>query len=372
MDALKIGVEEGQSLGAGVRTVVGSITLRELDGRYAVDTRDFHSQSGYQRPLSTTRVNKLARDLDQGIVDIPTAILLNLREFTESWLGTDGNGGRVLTIPEGVLLWGVDGQHRVGATEKLYRASPDRWSSFRLQFVMMLGATPKQEMRQFYVVNSNAKSVRTDLAYDLLKQQAHDDPQVMRSLIDQDEKWKVDAQALVEKLGLETAIWKGLVRFPGEPATGTTITSSSMVSSVKKLLKDPFFGQLPTDSQAQVLNAYWAGIAQVLSDAFAEPSEFAIQKGLGAIVLNGVFLQALAVVQSHHDSPLDPQAYADVMREALETLEGETADGDIVAGSHFWRSGATGAAGSFSSSAGRRVLMSRILHALPAPEVMTL
>jgi DGQHR domain-containing protein len=371
MDALTIGVAEGQALVAGVRTVVGSITLSELEGRYKVDTRDFHSQSGYQRPLSTTRVNKLARDLDQGIVDIPTAILLNLREFEEPWLESDGDG-LALTIPEGIALWGVDGQHRVGATEKLHRADPDRWGQFRLQFVMMLGATPKQEMRQFYVVNSNAKSVRTDLAYDLLKQQAHDDPQVMRSLIDQDEKWKVDAQALVEKLGLETAIWKGLVRFPGESATGTTITSSSMVSAVKKLLKDPFFGQLPTDSQAQVLNAYWAGIAQALPDAFAQPGDYAIQKGVGAIVLNGVFLQALAVVQSHHDSPLDPKAYADIMREGLESLEGETAEGDIVMGSDFWRSGATGAAGSFSSSAGRRVLMSRILHALPAPEVMTL
>lgn len=367
MSELSLKITEGQTLSGGVRTVTGSISLSQLDGRYAVDTRDFHSQSGYQRTLSTTRVNKLARDLDHSTVDIPTAVLFNVREFEEDWT-RDGT----ITIPDGVMIWGVDGQHRAGATQKLLENDPERWSDFRLQFVMMLGATPQQEMRQFYVVNSNAKSVRTDLAYDLLKQQANDDPEVMRTLIDQNEKWKYDAQTLVEKLGLESPTWKGLVRFPGDTAKGKTIGSSSFVTSVKKLLKDPFFGQLPAESQSQVLNAYWSGVSQVLPEAFDSPSDYAIQKGVGAIVLNGVFLQALAVVQSRHDSPLDSKAYADVLRDALTNLEGETGEGGPVTGANFWRAGQGGAAGSFSSSAGRRVLMSRILHALPAPEVMSL
>jgi hypothetical protein len=34
----------------------------------------------------------------------------------------------------------------------------------------MIGAGELEEMRQFYVVNSTAKSVRTDLVLDLLKQ----------------------------------------------------------------------------------------------------------------------------------------------------------------------------------------------------------
>lgn len=184
--------------------------------------------------------------------------------------------------------------------------------------------------------------------------------------------WKVDAENLVERLGLESSIWKGLVRFPHEPAKGTTIGSSSMVTSVKGLLRDPFFGQLPTESQANILNAYWSGIQQVLPEAFENPTEHAIQKGVGAMVLHGVFLQALAVVTTRNESPLDSRAYADVMREALEILEDVTTEGDVVKGAGFWRAGPTGAAGSFSSSAGRRVLRSRILHALPAPEVMRL
>ena len=364
---LQLEVVEGQTLSTGVRTVSGSITLSELAPRYQVDTRDFKSQSGYQRALTASRVNKLAKDLEKEQVDIPTAILVNIREFDDGWLG-DG----VLSIPEGVTLWGVDGQHREAATEKLLSVDPENWGSFKLQFVMMLGATPEQEMRQFYVVNSNAKSVRTDLAYDLLKQQAKDDPNIMKTLIDTGEKWKVDAENLVEALGNDSSMWKGLIRFPHEPSKGTTIGSSSLVTAVKGLLKDPFFGQLPTEAQAEILNAYWHGISLVLPEAFATPTDYAIQKGVGAIALHGAFLQALAVVQSRNESPLNSRVYAEIMTEALENLEDETASGDVVKGAAFWKTGATGAAGRFSSSAGRRVLTSRIVHALPAPELMRL
>ena len=40
----------------------------------------------------------------------------------------------------------------------------------------MIGADETEEMTQFYVINSTAKSVRTDLALDLLKQRAENDP----------------------------------------------------------------------------------------------------------------------------------------------------------------------------------------------------
>lgn len=49
----------------------------------------------------------------------------------------------------------------------------------------MLGADEAEEMRQFYVVNSTAKSLRTGLAYDLLKQQAEASPDIMQNLIDE-------------------------------------------------------------------------------------------------------------------------------------------------------------------------------------------
>jgi len=54
-----------------------------------------------------------------------------------------------------------------------------------------------------------------------------------------------------------------------------------------------------------------------------------------------------------------------VFAETLLSLEGDNAEGDISRGADFWLSGARGAAGSFSSNAGRRVLRARLRANLP-------
>src|SRR6056297_2176114 len=56
------------------------------------------------------------------------------------------------------------------------------------------------------------KSVRTDLAFDLLKQQAESDPTGMTQLTERGEDWKVQAQGLVDRLSTDSAIWRGLIR----------------------------------------------------------------------------------------------------------------------------------------------------------------
>jgi hypothetical protein len=74
-------------------------------------------------------------------------------------------------------------------------------------------------------------------------------------------------------------------------------------------------------------------------------------------------------IRSVGNSVLDPESYADVLREPLANLQETTASGDIVSGPDFWQAGPDGAAGSFSSNAGRRVLSARIKTELPAPEI---
>ena len=60
----------------------------------------------------------------------------------------------------------MDGQHRVAALKKLMEEDPDGgWEKFQIPFICMVGATEPEEMEQFYVVNSRAKSVRTALAF---------------------------------------------------------------------------------------------------------------------------------------------------------------------------------------------------------------
>lgn len=347
--------------------VTGVISAEDLYDRYAIPQRDHRNKKGYQRELSTSRVNRLVKELREDRVDLPTSILVNLRDFEEDRHLVLREGRRYLRL-DGESLNVVDGQHRVAALARLVEEDPKRWGDYEIPFVCMLGADELEEMREFYVVNSTAKSVRTDLALDLLKQQAESQPAIMTALEETGQTWKVKGQTLAEELS-RTALWRGLIRFPGEPKAGTTISSASVVSSLKPLLSNAYFGQMTIPNQIKMLNAYWQGVKEVIPEPFEEPTEYTIQKGLGAMVMHGFLIYVLEYVRSTGRSVIEAQPYADALDPVLLDLQGDTATGEPVRGSDFWLSGSEGAAGSYSSSAGRRVLTAKLRTLLPEIEV---
>lgn len=371
-----IPVTMGPTLRNGIPTIVGSMPVGMLvPSNYVIPRRDTLKKEGYQRAVARTRVNKLAADLQKTRVDLPTAVLLNLRGLKARDILISGDVGELYLPSLGLSnnkfgpFYVVDGQHRLKALHELVEENPDKWMSFKIPFVCMIGANIQQEMEQFYVVNSNAKSVRTDLALDLLKQRAESDPTVMESLIERGEKWKVDGETIVENLSKESPVWRHRVRFPNQPKGETTISSASMVSSVKQLLGTPYFGAVNTENQVKILDAYWQGIREVLPDAFYDPSAYSIQKGSGVSVIHAVLIPVLEYIRSKGFSVIDPASYHDAMEAALCTLEGDTPNGDIVSGVEFWRAGPDGAAGAYSSNAARRVLVAKIRAYLPEIEI---
>ena len=60
--------------------------------------------------------------------------------------------------------------------------------------------------------------------------------------------------------------------------------------------------------------------------------------------------------------------WRDARDPVLEKLEGDNASGEPVSGLDFWLVGAEGAAGSYSSNAGRRVLLAKMKNLLPPLE----
>ena len=120
----------------------------------------------------------------------------------------------------------------------------------------------------------------------------------------------------------------------------------------------------------KILDAFWRGMRDLMIEAFDNPAEFSIQKGVGVIVLHTVLVQVLEVVRTQGLSVIEPDSYSKIMRKALESLQGDDANGRTVSGLDFWRAAPNGAAGSFSSSAGRRVLIVKIQQALPRVEVI--
>ena len=146
---------------------------------------------------------------------MPTALLVNIRDFDKNRNLVE-IGDQIFLSLRDEKIYVVDGQHRIEALMRLYlkRDVPDdKWGDFRLSITFMLGATELEEMEQFYVVNSTAKSVRTDLAYDLLKQRAESNPDLIRSLDENNQSWKVAGQTLSEELA-KTPVWKDRIRYP--------------------------------------------------------------------------------------------------------------------------------------------------------------
>jgi len=355
---------------AKVTVAVGFISAEQLHTRYSVPYRDTLTKTGYQRLPQPARVNRLATDLSRVFADLPTAILVNLREFGSKSRIVEREGVTYLVIDPGDPLYVVDGQHRVLAVDKLLLEDPERWRELEIPLVAMLGASERVEMDEFHIVNSTAKSVPTDLALDLLKQRAESDAGLMDRLDETGKSWMVKAQGLVESLN-DIGVWRDRIQLAAQPKAGTTIRSSGMANSLKPLLDMAYFGTTITqENQLKVLDAFWKGIQRVLPDVFEEPGNYSIQKSLGVQVMHQVLVAVIEYLRTSGMPVTDPASYEECLRAPLQELQGENREGEPVSGAMFWRVGAEGAASAFTSNAGRRVLVARVRNSLPKVETV--
>ncbi|MEM6858156.1 MAG: DGQHR domain-containing protein [Pseudomonadota bacterium] len=370
---MEIQVIEGQPLNSGIRVFTGSIDVASLSGHSVVPYRDALASTGYQRRPQPTRVSGFASELRKGRADVPTSILLNLREARPDAI-VERDGNLYFSLQQDVdQLYVVDGQHRFLAFKTLFEENPHKWGSYKLQFVLMLNASKDEEVHQFYVVNTTAKSVKTDLALDLLRQQAEADGRVMHELLEKGQKWKVEGQKIVDTLYSESEIWAERIQLANQPKGRTIIPAASYVSSLKTLLtSSPYFEKLSHSQRVGVIDAYWTGIRRALPEPFEQNSNhFALQKGVGVTAMHEILPTVIEIVKSQGDSVFDPQAYEDLMEPVLDELSGDNTAGENVNGAQFWLTAPKGgAAGSYSSSAGKRVLFAKLKNLLPPIKVM--
>lgn len=371
-----IPVTMGPELRSGVPIVAGFMPAGVLiPDRYEIPYHDARTRKGYQRPAQNSRINELVTDLRKGRVDLPTAVLLNLRNRDARQTVSDGRL-RLDLLSSSALrsstFYVVDGQHRILALQRLIEEplGGETWQHFIIPFVCMLGASEEQEMEQFHVVNSKAKSVRTDLALLLLRQRAVKSPDIYEALVERGRDWQVVGQTLVERLADESSVWKHRVRLPAMEKGETTIPSASMVTSLKPLFDSPYFGALQVEQQLKILDAFWEGVRATMRPAFDDPKSFAIQKGVGVNALHALLVHVLELVRAKGWSVIDPDSYGKIMEEPLKNIEGDDATGSPVIGLDFWRAGPTGAAGTYSGSAGRRVLTAKLKQNLPEVEIV--
>lgn len=353
----------------GRQIAIGSIPVAVLADLFEVDQNTPSNPDGYQRVTTTNRVNSLRRDLEARRVDLPTAILLNLRGFDISTHLNRLPDRAELVLTEGDKLYVVDGQHRVEALVRLYRDNDEdkqAWGERAIPFICLLGADRDGEMTEFYVVNSNAKSIGTGLAYELLKRRADNSEAVRIQLTETGRAWLRTAETLTQKLS-DTNLWRGRIRFPGQKQQGTLITNNGMATSLRSLVEQPGYFQMirDADEQVKVLDAYWEGIKLVVPETMSDPERFNIQRTLGVTALHSVLVNVLAIMDSRGLSKSDPYKFVEIIETTFKELSGLNPNGEWVQGADFWRRGSEGASGLFNNRNGHRVLRAQITEKLP-------
>ncbi len=257
-------------------------------------------------------------------------------------------------------LWIYDGQHREGGIEQL-RERQVLAGDFPVPLSLTLGLDTTSEMKEFYEVNTNAVSVKTDLAWQLLTKMAEDDPDLQELLAANDKDWITRGHSVVRALEKLDGPWSGPFQEANQrkrKGDGRTMPMPQFIRSLKPVLDMPLLKRADAETIASIINAYWIGISRVLPEPFEQdPSDFVIQKGQGTVALHRVLPQVIEVIRARGRRLGEPEPYAEVM-EDLPTLSGEAIGGDgesvTRTGAEFWRVGSV--ASGFSGDAGRRRL----------------
>ena len=365
-------------------------TAQVISAHTTTDEYNPQTDTGYQRSLVTSRIAQTADYYDAKAGRMPNPLLLNIREedFDQVHVEIDGgetaraayqaaiedNGNWIGTghirFGSDLEIWVYDGQHRKAGLERLLDRATG-FADFPVPVSVTLGLSTDDEMKEFYEVNTNAKSVKVDLVFQLLSKMAENDPDMAEMLAVADKDWIVRGNAVAKKLELMNGPWKDRLQAANErkrKGDGVVMPIAQFIRSLKPVLDMPLLKRATDETVAGMLNAYWKGIAQVLPEPFdGNPEEYAIQKGQGTIALHRVLPQVVEVVRANGDKLGEPSSYAKVMAN-LPKLSGMAVENGTQVlrdGAEFWEVGSV--VSGFSGDAGRRRLALLIQSLLPAP-----
>lgn len=284
----------------GVKLYIGVLPAKELLKRAQVDYWTPANSDGYQRQLVPKRVTEGAWYLMEGEAVFPTSILVSIRgsaEFREE-ARLDGIAIGTLEVGDDQPLWVIDGQHRKAMLEEAIRRGERDLEEYQIPVTIFLAPDKFEEMRTFYLVNSRAKSVPTDIADRLLQRafkergklwlQEKESPQERKA-----EKAVLQARAtnLVDYLRENCRVWQNMVEVPGEERPSRNAVRQHML--VSSLLEGPFkdasITRLDDKSIGQLSDRYWSALVQVFPEAFEEPENYSIQRTPGVYSLHMVF-----------------------------------------------------------------------------------
>ncbi|URN12059.1 DGQHR domain-containing protein [Streptomyces radiopugnans] len=253
--------------------------------------------------------------------------------------------GKII-LEEGATAWIVDGQHRSGAVRML--SERDRLSeNFPVPCKLMLGFDRNEEIKQFYYINREAKSVPTDLTADLLQRMARQDSNEAEYLSERKNKGSLLAGAAIyDALVSKNSPWLTRIRKPNEKISkDTSIAVSQFIGSLRPLQTAQMPRELSPQEWAMIIDAFWEAVARLLPmpfDSTERPGDWVLLKTTGVSTMHRVLADCLPIVIQRGARLSDTHQYEQLLAD-LPTLAGIVIDPDTgeerqVDGAEFWRS----------------------------------
>lgn len=274
------------------------LSTKDLVGHTKVDVWHPNNDDGYQREVSMQRARKFRNYITTEVS--PPAIIANIRDVDKYKIKYE-NGK--LEIPDEVILWLVDGQHRVAGLRELLESSGEKYEKIEFPVVIQVGDTIYQEAKQFVTVNTSQKRVRTDLGERFLVKMANEEG--MNKLILKNVRnivWIPTAIEIVDTLNNGDSIWRNLIRLPNEPKGATIVSQKAFSDSLKPLLKeDAIYIKQKASYLAPILNRYWEAIKEVCPVPFEDPQKSVMLKTTGVVVLHSILPRVVSMIGN--DSP---------------------------------------------------------------------
>ncbi len=295
----------------GNRFYVTVWTGTELAKSTTVPVFDSRKEDGYQRLPKKQRVHRAAKYLLSG-GKFPGAILLSIRGPDREKISVrpiqdvPGNGFYrlvELTIPAGVMIYLVDGQHRKYAlVEGIDQGS--HLENFGLASVIFLSEDEVDEAQQFRTVHKEQKNVPTDLVDRILLREVETDrvnPIALRQAGEYKKLREWTAIRVTRLLDeLQGSPWHGRIKPPnagmlaeeakakGDEAPDWDVTENSVKTSLTPVIE--LLDGWEPEAIANMLVAYWQAVVEVCAQAWANKEAYLYMHNTkGIYVLHSFF-----------------------------------------------------------------------------------
>ena len=297
--ALKITQSGIGPKGETVNLYIGALSLGKLREHAKVDYWSPDNDQGYQRPLVDRRLRDVAKYVrdEQGI--LPTSVLLATRpddSVTIDFKPMDTSDGvgewGLLSIPDGTVLWVVDGQHRFYGVNRAYEKDDAvQLESYPFPISIMEMVDQYDEMNHFNIINTRQRKMSTDIVdrHLVIRQEKEGLNLIAAGGRSERDYHTATATRIVDMLNEAQSPWYHQIAIPGVPGRDKgLVRQHAMVVSITPVLKDNWIkSQQPMEEHVlKVLTNYWNALAEVWPEAFQAPGDHRVQATVGIYSLH--------------------------------------------------------------------------------------